>query len=453
MSISEKYIKFAKNYLPSPFTIAVLLTFLTIVLALFFTYPKEGSETLYLFKIFEYWELGFWGLLKFAMQMMLMLVLGYVLATTKQVDSLIKKIVLKCDSTPRAAMIVTATTIIVSLFNWGLGLIFGAILARKIGEHAHKNNYSLNYPIVGACGYVGLLVWHGGISGSAPIKVAETGNFLFSKIGLMPLSETVFSQMNIIISAAVLIILPYAMKKLAIKQSPTKLDSYFNEKSEAQVLSSNSEIKGAEKLDYSSGIACGFGALILSVALFKMIESKDFKNFSFLTPDYLNFVLLGLGILLYGNLKEYLVAVEKAIKCSAGIMIQFPIYAGIAGIMQHSGLVYLISGIISDFANETTFPVYAVLSAGVVNFFIPSGGGQWAVQGPILINAADAIGYPYSKTIMALAYGDQLTNMIQPFWALPLLGITRLKAIEILPYTTYMMLVAGAIYILGLVFL
>jgi short-chain fatty acids transporter len=143
-------------------------------------------------------------------------------------------------------------------------------------------------------------------------------------------------------------------------------------------------------------------------------------------------------------------AVDDAISGAAGILIQFPLYFGIMGLMKNSGMVEGLSLMFISFSNEFTFPLFTFISAGIVNIFVPSGGGQWAVQGPIIIQTADSMGIPISKCIMALAYGDQLTNMLQPFWALPLLGITGLKAKEILPYTLYLMVFGFVIYLSAL---
>ena len=126
---------------------------------------------------------------------MLMLVIGHVVALSKPIDSLIKKITVYCKNTAISAAIITFFTVFVALFNWGLGLIFGAIFARKVGEHAIKNKINLNYPLIGAAGYSGLMVWHGGISGSAPIKIAESGHFLEEKIGVISQAETISQEL------------------------------------------------------------------------------------------------------------------------------------------------------------------------------------------------------------------------------------------------------------------
>ena len=218
MSLSEYLTKVFRFILPSPFTIAIILTFITFILALLLT--RSSDESYHLINLISYWEKGIWNsnLLVFAFQMMMMLVLGHALALTRSVTSLIEKVTFYCSNTARAAAIVTMLTLIVSLFNWGLGLIFGAIFARKVGEYASQKNIKINYPLIGACGYSGLMVWHGGLSGSAPIKVAEQGhlnnlldNPFFTSEQSISLSETIFSTMNISISISLIIILPISM--------------------------------------------------------------------------------------------------------------------------------------------------------------------------------------------------------------------------------------------------
>jgi short-chain fatty acids transporter len=157
-------------------------------------------------------------------------------------------------------------------------------------------------------------------------------------------------------------------------------------------------------------------------------------------------MLFGLGLMLHGSFRQFLEAAKEAIQGSVGIMLQFPLYAGIMGIMKYAGLVQIFSNSIVSMADGGSLPLFTFLSAAIVNVFVPSGGGQWAVQGPIFVDACQQLDVPVAKVVMALAYGDQLTNMMQPFWALPLLGITGLKAKEILPYTLFLMMLGILIY-------
>lgn len=467
MKFFKAFEKLMRAIFPSTFTIAIMLTVLTILLALFMTDPVDPASSSnpvlrevandplsnsnnHLLQILGFWYTGLWntGLLAFSVQMMLILVLGYVIASTKAKQTVIKKALKYINNTASAALLVALLTILLSLFNWGLGLIFGAIFARKVGEYARQKDMNFNYPLIGAAGYSGLMVWHGGISGSAPLKAAEKGHFL-ALLGkdLDPLyfNVTIFSTMNLVVALTLVVVIPTALFMLG-KRMPgnkTNLPAFSTPISEPHEQSA----VGAERLDHSAWVAYLLGGSFILLAAIKAIIAGDF---SVVDPNYLNFLLLGIAIVLCGTIHDFLLSVKKAIGAAAGILIQFPLYFGIMGIMKYSGLVEDFSVFLMEISNETTFPVFTFFSAGLVNIFVPSGGGQWAVQGPIIVDAAQSLGVPLPKAIMALAYGDQLTNMLQPFWALPLLGITGLKASEIIPYTLFLMLLGAIIFIGGL---
>lgn len=459
MSFTDKYTKAFKYLLPAPFTIAISLTIITFFIAFFSTRPETESFSGYSIQLLKYWEEGLWnsGLLVFALQMMLMLVLGHVLALTKPVNNIINLAVRSCNSTAKAAALITLLTVVVSLFNWGLGLIFGAIFARKVAEHATQLKFKMNYPIIGAAGYSGLMVWHGGLSGSSLAKVAEPGHLKTMMAGILPESEiallpekisyweTVGSNMNLFVTALLLIILPLAMYWMG-KRVPNSLINV----SDNEVKQDITKLEGAEKLDHSTLFSLFFGSVVLFYIGYKVVVDYNYDLLLFFNPNNINLLLLSLAIILHKSFYNFLKAIDKAIGGASGILIQFPLYFGIMGIMKSSGLVTDISAFFVEVSNETTYPIFTFLSAGLVNIFVPSGGGQWAVQGPIIVQAASDLGISLPKSIMALAYGDQLTNMLQPFWALPLLGITGLKAKEILPYTLFLMLIGTSIYLTGL---
>ncbi|MGV6829721.1 MAG: short-chain fatty acid transporter [Flavobacteriales bacterium] len=454
MKFSKTIETLFKKFLPSPFTIAIVLTLITIVLAFFFTESPENQS--HFSTILSYWENGIWNnaLLVFAYQMMLILVLGHILVLSKPMNFIIQKLTNLVSNTSNAVLLVSLCTMIVSFFNWGLGLIFGAIMARKVAEASQLRGFKINYPLVGASGYVGLMIWHGGISGSAPLKVSESGHLASLMKGIsnpnittqlpdyIPFSETVFSTSNLVIFGVLLIVIPFSLYQIG-KKAPitkTKLPIYHGD-------TLDEKLKGAEKLDHSKLLGIGFGLLVLITFLYQYL---DHLKELIITPNMLNFFMLGLALILHNNFKNFLNAVEEAIKGASGILIQFPLYFGIMGIMRDSGMVLQLSDFFVSIATPLTLPIFTFLSAGLVNIFVPSGGGQWAIQGPIIIESALKLGVPLPKIIMALAYGDQITNMLQPFWALPLLGITKLKAREILPYTILLMAIGIVVFVLGL---
>jgi short-chain fatty acids transporter len=409
------------------------------------------------FQLSEMWYDGLWGIkgLAFAIQMMLMLLLGHVLALSKPIDNLLNKIVPACNSTAKAALIVTAVTVCFSLINWGLGLIIGAVFARKIGEFSLKSGIGINYPLIGAAGYSGLMVWHGGISGSSLVKVSEEGHFeelvtnkeVLSQLPeTIPFTETVFSTMNISVSLALIILLPAAMYLIGKRLKPSEINLSERDVS----FSNNTEIIGAERLDHSRVLAYLIGGFFIVYAIYKAYLHPGASQLKFMNPNFINFILIGLVMCFHGCFSKMLSAVDQAIKGVSGILLQFPLYFGIMGLLIGSGLIGEISEAFKAISSETSYPVLTFFSSGLVNIFVPSGGGQWYVQGPIVLQTALEMKIPLAKSVMALAYGDQITNMLQPFWALPLLGITGLKARQILPYTLFLMAIGIVIFVTAL---
>lgn len=468
MKAVQSLLNFLRKYLPSPFTLAVLLTIAALFAAgakifhgvVTADLPGEGMNLAAVpDEISKHWYTGFSGagLLAFALQMMLMLVLGHVLALTKPVRWLVDQALPLIKDSATAALVVTLLTVVMGLFNWGLALIFGAVLARKVGEYAVRNAIPLNYPLIGAAGYSGLMVWHGGLSGSAPLKVAEANHQFVDLCGVVGMEQTVFSSMNIVVSLALVILLPLAMYLMGKYTQPEMpgLGNWNLTRSEDTAKTEESAPETpAEGLNRWGVLSKTFGILILFVvvwvALIAPLIAGESLSLKFLNPNYINFLLLGLCLLLHAHFKSFLEGVNEAIKGASGILIQFPLYGGIMGLLSGSGIIQDVSHVFVWLSNEHTFPLFTLLSAGMVNFFVPSGGGQWMVQGPIVLEAATQLNVPHWKGIMALSYGDQLTNMMQPFWALPLLGITRLKAGDIIPYTLFLMGVGILIFASGL---
>lgn len=457
MSFTSSFERTFKQLLPSPFSIAIVLTLFSFVLAYLFTKPNEEGLG-YILELGNYWENGLWNapLMVFAMQMMLMLVLGHTLALSEPVSNGLDRLIPKLDSTAKAAFWVCLLTLLVAFVNWGLGLVFGALFARKVAESKIKSGAKLNYPLIGAAGYSGLMVWHGGLSGSAPVKANDAGHIKEMVAGnetliaqlpeLVSVSETLFGGMNITTTLLLLSVLPIAFWVLGKKTSPRS----FALTSQMKMEMVSEAPKGAEVLDTKVIVSKVIGGLIIAYAIYAAL-SNLVGGLSFLTPNFINLSLLGLALFAHKNIRSFLSAVDEAIGGAAGILIQFPLYFGIMGIMRDSGLINMMAEFLASNSSAFSFPIITFFSAGLINVFIPSGGGQWAVQGPILIQTATELNIPLGKAIMAMAYGDQLTNMLQPFWALPLLGITGLKAKEILPYTLFIMFIGMIIFLSSLI--
>tara|TARA_B100001287_G_scaffold271086_1_gene270836 strand:+ start:1358 stop:2746 length:1389 start_codon:yes stop_codon:yes gene_type:complete len=459
MSFLERYIKGIRFFLPTPFTIALLLTLFSMVVAM--VWPWNYRENIHHWTektnfLFEYWYDGLWNVngLAFAIQMMLMLLLGHVLALSPIVDKFIQSLLPICKTNAKSVFTITLLTLIVSWFNWGLGLVFGAIFCKKIMNYANINKIALNPGLIGAAGYCGLMIWHGGISGSSLIKITEKGHLASLSNGaiknLVPqtidFSDTVFSTMNLVITLTLLFLVPTTMYWLG-KKVKTEIPKL---KEENRGNSINNNLIGAEKIDNSKWTGRLIGILIFSYCIWLAFKHPHTTSFQFINPNFLNLMLFGLGLFFHGRILSFLMATDNASRGTVGILIQFPLYFGIMGIFKNTGIISDLSYFFQSISNELTYPIFTFISAGIVNFFVPSGGGQWYIQGPLVIQSSIEMGIPLNKSIMALAYGDQLTNMMQPFWALPLLGITGLKAKDILPFTLIIMLIGLFVFSLAL---
>jgi len=447
--MGDYFSRWAEKYMPDPFLFAILLTFLTLVLGIIFT--DNGP-----FEMLKHWNTGFWALLTFSMQMCLILVTGYALATTRVVRRGIAALADIPKTGPGAAGLVALTAIIAGYINWGLGLIVGALMARQVGLRGYEKQVPMHYPLLGAAGYAGLAVWHGGFSGSAPLLVATKGHFLEAQIGIIPVSDTLFSPLNLVVAACLIIGLPFLFKLLnpadaenmvTIDKVLPNVDELINEIEDKDDPESRRDTV-ASKLENSVAISLLIGIMGLVIVVWYFV-TKGFK----LNLNIVNFTFLFVGILLHKTPINYVRAISDGTKGCSGIILQFPFYSGIMGMMKFSGLILVIAGWFVAISNQYTYPLLTFVSGALVNIFVPSGGGQWAVQGPIVVEAAKALNVTYPKAIMALSYGDQWTNLFQPFWALALLGLTGLKARQIMGYCMAVMLIGAIFFFLALLVL
>lgn len=435
--LGSVFTSLSHRLMPHPFVFALLLTLLTYLLAQFWlgTGPRRFALA---------WYDGFWdaGFMVFALQMALILITGHALAETPPVKWALEKLSRQVRGTASAAVITSLVAMVAAMVNWGLGLIVGALLAREVGRRAARRGVRVHYPLVVAAGYTGLLVWHGGLSGSAPLSIATPGHPLESSMGLIPISQTIFSPLNLAVTLFLLTLVPLALALMAprdadIEEAITPQESLPTESMTRSTLAGRLE---------ESRLLVG---LIVILGLVFLVPYFIERGGAGVNLNSLNFTFLLAGLLLHGTPRRYALVVDEAVKGAGGILLQFPFYFGIMGAMRGTGLLERFAESFVTLASglaQTGLPLgasHAVLTfagAALVNVFVPSGGGQWAVQGPVAVQAAADLGTHLPHTVMALAYGDQLTNMLQPFWALPLLAITGLQAKEIVGYTALLML-------------
>ena len=459
----EAYSRGFQRFLPSPFAIALILTAVAFTCAYFS--GSEGFET-----VLKAWSNGLWNpaLMRFGFQAMFMLVLGHVLALSTPVSKFLKRVVdLAMKNKQYAAAWVALFAMLLGWVNWGLGLVAGALLAKSVIDRSRSDKLDINPGLVGAAGYMGLLVWHSGLSGSAPLKVAEPGHLLsiFPKGAnwstpleeAISISRTVFTSWNFIITLTVIVsvvlLFIFLGSRVGSKAMDININDEENREKKVDSITENSGTRSiAEIIDKGKILAWAFGIVCTGTAIWLAVSSygESSTSLGFVTPDWINLILLGFALLAHGSVSNLVNALDSAIGGASGILLQFPIYFGIMGIVTGTGLADILSGALVSATTSNTLPLAIFGSSGLLNIFVPSGGGQWAVQGPLVIESCHAMGISLEKGIMAMAYGDQWTNMLQPFWALPLLGITGLKARDILPYTLAAMMISGLVFIISL---
>lgn len=440
--------RISTRFVPDPFVLALGLT-LFVMLAGIVAVTAEpnaargGTSTLEaLWVVLDGWGSHFSNtdLLAFALQMCLVLVTGHALALSPPVQRGVL-VVARVPKSPRgAAVLVAAVACVSAIVHWGLGAIVGALLAREIARHAPARGLKLHYPLLGAAAYAGLAVWHGGLSGSAPLKVAQPDHFASAVSGVVPLSETLLSPLNLAVTAALLVTIP-ALFYVMCPSDPEELTAPDPAAVLPLAAREPQPIEGAvDWLQETPAVGRVLGGLGVAYVVASVLGERRALDL-----DTVNLFFLFLGILCQGSLRHYVAAVADGAKGAGAIILQFPFYFGILGIMKVSGMIELISNGFVEVSSAGTFPLFAYISAGIVNLFVPSGGGQWAVQGEILLRAGRELGVDPGVTVMAFSYGDAWTNMLQPFWALPLLGIMGLRAKDIIGYSAMVCLLMGVV--------
>lgn len=454
-AVGEVMHRVAARSMPDPFILAALLTFLVLALAL--TMGREVAqlplgqrlETV----VVQGWFDGLFGAggLTFAFQMILVLVTGFAFARGPAVQRLIDALASAPRTAGQASALVALVACASGYLHWGLGAVAGAMLAREIGRSWAQRGRPLHYPLLGAAAYSGLLVWHGGLSGSAPLKVAEPGHFLEKVTGVIAVDQTLFGATNLVI-VGLLFTVTVGLYYLLTPSDPEDMVPFQGAEAaqgsapQAPPEDSIAQWPLIRLLDRSPLVPASLAGLGLGYLAYDFWS----HGFAALNLNTVNLAFFSAGLLLHGSAQSYIEAASRGAQGSVGIILQFPLYFGLLGMLKASGLIAQISDAFVALSTQDTLPLLTYLSAGLVNLFVPSGGGQWAVQGPVIMSAAKELGADQGKVIIALAHGDAWTNMLQPFWALPLLGIMGLKARDIVGYTTLLFLVAGPVTLLAL---
>ncbi|MBW2594798.1 MAG: short-chain fatty acid transporter [Deltaproteobacteria bacterium] len=444
-----------RKVLPDSFIFAILLTFIAAIMAWGFVDAKP-------FGIVQAWYKGFWILLGFAMQMVLILVTGYAIAISPPAEKFLDWLATKIKSPIAVYGLVTLLGCTFSLISWGW-IVLTAVLGRELARRVKK----VDYRLLAACVYTSFLPWHGGLSGSIPLVLNTPNNFLIKTKVLsetIPTTITLLSPMNIIIALSLLIVLPALM--MMMKPSDEHVVEYndmVDEEHKAMKPLTVAEEAESLRLAEPNLSDTLNNSIIIMVII--CLGGLWFLGHHFYTKGFdvnlniMNFLFITIGMICHKTPFRYVVAMKRSCSNVSGIVLQFPFYAGIMGIMIHTGLGNAIALWIAGTASVATFPLISFLIGGFVNIFVPSGGGEWAVVGSTIVQAATTLGANMSpdqltsfiaRCSMAVGYGDSWTNMIQPFWTLAFFPIiaagTKMQARDIMGYTFVSLIVSFFVF-------
>lgn len=437
------FVRVFEYAVPDPYVFAVALTLTTAILAFAFA-PHHGVDD-----VLTAWYKGIFdpGSLGFALQMILILVTGYALASSGPVSRALEWLAARPSSTKGAVSLTFLVSAVACWLNWGFGLVVAALLARSIARRMR-----IDFGWLVAAAYSGFLIWASGISSSIALAQATPGNKLniVQQITGMtlPIGSTIFSAFNLIPCAVLLVVLALVFRSLEPADTV---------ESRAIAQQHDEEMQGSRQaepqtLAFTLENAWMLNA-IFAIAGLGYIVWTWLRGGFYLDINAVIFIFFCAGLLLHWTPIRYVRAIDAAARVTGPLIIQYPIYFGIMGIMTATGLAGVIARWFTAFATAGTLPFWSYLSSIVISLFVPSGGGHWAVQGPFAVPAAVKLHASLPATAMGVAIGEEVANMIQPFWALPVLAIAGVGLRRVMAYTVVSFVIAFAVFGLSLLFL
>jgi short-chain fatty acids transporter len=433
------FVGLAERYLPDAFLFAVVLTMIAYVLAMIFV-------TTDILALIDAWYKGLWNILTFALQMALILLTGYVVAQSPPVSRFLNWLASKPQNQGQALALTIVVASIASLINWGFGLVVAAIMARFIGKRLEN----IDYAILVSAGYAGFIVWASGLSSSIALAVSTPGssaNITEQQTGrVLGYGDTIFTWWNIL-PVIIIITLLVPLYWWMMPKRPEQM-----RKVDRGLLAREDEKGEPETPDTPAGKLERFWPLnlILAGAIFTYFISAITAGTFTLDFNAVIALFLALGLILHWTPIRYVRTFTGSAGAIGPIALQYPLYGGIQGLMTFAVGGVALAGIIADwflsFSNEYTFAFWTFVSSNIISLFIPSGGGHWLVQGPVMVPAAESLGVDQGLIAMAVAWGEGTANMIQPFWALPILGIVGLGIRDIMGYGVLTLALSFTIY-------
>ena len=427
--LGESLERWIKKYLPDPLNIALFLTVFMAILAILLT-PNSPLD------VANAWGNGFWGFLSFSMQVALSMIAGAVVCNAPIVKRGMAKLCSIPKTSRQAAIFLLFCTYVLTWLNWGLGFISAGFLTRATARNLRSKNIPYHLPIIAAAAQTGTISYGGSWNSAVLIQLNTPGHFAEAQMGVIGLADAIFSKANLILLVGMFLVSAVVFWLLH-PVDPSKFDqgnvADLEEISEAEKIS-RSALKASTFADRFNNIwIWNVGLLALWVAWFANLMSTSGPNA--ISLDVANISLIVFGLLAWKRPLAYMQSFRENTASASGVILQFHIYAGIMGIMRTTGLVEVISDAFASISNNFTYPLMTFISSSIINLAIPSGGGQWAAQGPVLIGAAEILGSDYFQTALSFAYSSSIMDLIIPFWILPIAGILKIKPRDIMGYT------------------
>ena len=429
--LGDRLCRFTQRWIPDSWVVCMLLTVAAILLAMFGAGASLNESVLA-------WGDGMWALLELGMQFSIAMIAAHACVSSRPVYRFLDWLASRPDPQRpiQAIALIGAYALVTGYLNWALSVVASALFVPFVA----RRNPKADIRVIIAAAYLGICtIWHGGLSGSAPLILATPGNPLLAPASgepvidrLLPVTETLFIPFNLVFIAILGAVALATMMLLHPRQNAQTLTADQIDRMMPTLPEDQPPESPAGRMEAFPGWVI-LAAILIGYPLGYSMVTRGFG--ATWTINAYNAVFLVAALLLQGRPSNLVRAFANGARTASGVILQFPFYAGIFGVINNTGLGAWLGELFVTFATTETYPLVVYFYSGFVNLFVPSGGSKWLIEAPYLLPAARELGVSATTTVLAYAYGDATTNFIQPFWAIPILTVTRLKFGDVLGYT------------------
>ena len=444
--LGDRLCRFTQRWIPDSWVVCMLLTVAALLLAMFGAGASLNESVLA-------WGDGMWALLELGMQFSIAMIAAHACVSSRPVYRFLDWLARlpDPDKPVQAIALIGAYALVTGYLNWALSVVASALFVPFVA----RRNPKADIRVIIAAAYLGICtIWHGGLSGSAPLILATPGNPLLAPASgepvidrVIPVTETLFIPFNLVFIAILGAVALAMVMLLHPRQNVQTLTSEQIDRMMPTLPDEQAPETPAARMEASRGWIV-LAAILIGYPLGYSMVTRGFG--ATWTINAYNAVFLVAALLLQGRPANLVRAFANGARTASGVILQFPFYAGIFGVINNTGLGAWLGELFVTFATTETYPLVVYFYSGFVNLFVPSGGSKWLIEAPYLLPAARELGVSATTTVLAYAYGDATTNFIQPFWAIPILTVTRLKFGDVLGYTGIVAVVCVLISVIAM---